>query len=55
MWPARATSPHAARELVFDKYQPRYSGSLADWRVRSLPIAVDLEEEMQRSGDGGSP
>ena len=44
-----------ARELVFDKYQPRYSGSLADWRVRSLPIVVDLEEEMQRSGDGGSP
>ena len=32
-----------ARELVFDKYQPRYSGSLADWRMRSLPVAVDLE------------
>jgi deazaflavin-dependent oxidoreductase (nitroreductase family) len=34
-----------ARTLVFDKYQPRYSGSLADWRIRSLPVAVDLTEE----------
>ena len=34
-----------ARTLVFDKYQPRYSGSLADWRVRSLPLAVDLDGE----------
>ena len=34
-----------ARELVFDKYQPRSSGSLANWRVESLPVAVDLTEE----------
>jgi hypothetical protein len=31
-----------ARELLFDKYAPTYSGDLADWRQRSLPIAVDL-------------
>ena len=34
-----------ARGLVFDKYQPRYSGSLANWRVESLPVAVDVEED----------
>jgi deazaflavin-dependent oxidoreductase (nitroreductase family) len=32
-----------ARELVFAKYAPRYRGDLSDWRDRSLPIAVDLE------------
>jgi|SRR5882724_9338394 len=31
-----------ARTLVFDKYQPRYTGGLEDWRKRALPIAVDL-------------
>ncbi len=31
-----------ARELLFEKYSPEYSGDLADWRERSLPIAVDL-------------
>ncbi len=31
-----------ARELVFEKYSPTYSGDLTEWRRRSLPIAVDL-------------
>jgi deazaflavin-dependent oxidoreductase (nitroreductase family) len=31
-----------ARELLFEKYSPGYSGDLVDWRERSLPIAVDL-------------
>jgi deazaflavin-dependent oxidoreductase (nitroreductase family) len=31
-----------ARELVFDKYQPRYDGDLIEWRQRSLPVALDL-------------
>ena len=31
-----------ARSLVFSKYQPRYDGDLADWRERSLPVAVSL-------------
>ena len=32
-----------SRELLFEKYSPGYSGDLADWRERSLPIAVDLD------------
>jgi deazaflavin-dependent oxidoreductase (nitroreductase family) len=35
-----------ARWLVFDKYQPGYGGDLADWRERSLPIAIDLVEAL---------
>ena len=31
------------RELLFAKYTPRYGGDLSDWRDRSLPIAVELE------------
>jgi deazaflavin-dependent oxidoreductase (nitroreductase family) len=31
-----------ARELLFEKYSPTYSGDLSDWRERSWPIAVDL-------------
>ena len=31
-----------ARELLFEKYSPGYSGDLDDWRQRSLPIGVDL-------------
>jgi deazaflavin-dependent oxidoreductase (nitroreductase family) len=31
-----------ARRLVYEKFQPRYSGSLDDWRERSLPVALDL-------------
>ena len=34
-----------ARRLVFEKYQPRADGDLADWRGRSLPVAVDLHPE----------
>jgi len=29
------------RTLVFDKYQPRYSGSLERWRRESLLVAID--------------
>lgn len=32
------------RTLVFDKYQPRYGGSLERWRRESLLVAVDLAE-----------
>lgn len=31
-----------ARTLVFEKYRPRYTGSLDDWRERALPVAIDL-------------
>ncbi|MGH7357538.1 MAG: nitroreductase family deazaflavin-dependent oxidoreductase [Acidimicrobiia bacterium] len=33
-----------ARELVFEKYQPRYSGSLTAWRHAALPVAIDIVE-----------
>jgi len=33
-----------ARDLVFEKYQARYDGSLRGWRHASLPVAVDLIE-----------
>jgi deazaflavin-dependent oxidoreductase (nitroreductase family) len=32
----------AARELLFTKYAPRYSGDLTGWRKSALPIAIDL-------------
>jgi hypothetical protein len=32
-----------ARRLVFEKYQPRYSGSLESWREAALPVAIDLQ------------
>ena len=31
-----------ARRLVFEKYQPRYTGDLTSWRATSLPVALDL-------------
>jgi deazaflavin-dependent oxidoreductase (nitroreductase family) len=34
-----------ARDLVFEKYAPSYSGDLTDWRRDSLPIAVDLASD----------
>ncbi len=30
------------RHLVFEKYNPGYTGDLTEWRIRSVPIAVDL-------------
>jgi deazaflavin-dependent oxidoreductase (nitroreductase family) len=40
--PSDADEATVARDLVFDKYQPRYEGSLLEWRERALPIAIDL-------------
>jgi deazaflavin-dependent oxidoreductase (nitroreductase family) len=31
-----------ARRLVYEKYQPGYTGSLDSWRERSLPVAIDI-------------
>src|SRR3712207_6041445 len=31
-----------ARQIVADKYQPRYNGDLSSWRHTALPVAVDL-------------
>jgi len=33
-----------ARRLLFEKYSPRYGGSLDDWRANALPVAVDFDE-----------
>ena len=34
-----------ARRLLVEKYTPRYSGSLSDWRRRALPVAINLGED----------
>jgi deazaflavin-dependent oxidoreductase (nitroreductase family) len=44
---ARVVDPHAAederaRTLVHDKFAPRYSGDLTEWRDRALPVAVGV-------------
>ena len=31
-----------ARRIVTDKYQPRFHDPLDDWRVRSLPVALEV-------------
>ena len=31
-----------ARRLLVEKYRPRYSGDLEDWRRTALPVAIDL-------------
>jgi hypothetical protein len=33
-----------ARRLLVEKYQPRYTGDLEEWRTTSLPVAVELPE-----------
>lgn len=34
---------HVARDLVFEKYQPRSDGDLTSWRTTALPVALELE------------
>jgi deazaflavin-dependent oxidoreductase (nitroreductase family) len=36
------TESERGRRLVFEKYQPRYSGSLERWRRESLLVALDV-------------
>ncbi len=31
-----------ARDLLFDKYEPRYSGDLVEWKGTAAVVAVDL-------------
>jgi deazaflavin-dependent oxidoreductase (nitroreductase family) len=35
------------RHLVFEKYQPRYSGSLDRWRRESLLVAIDVATDQK--------
>lgn len=37
-----APESERGRRLVFEKYQPRYSGSLERWRQESLLVAIDV-------------
>jgi deazaflavin-dependent oxidoreductase (nitroreductase family) len=45
-----AEEDELARRLVFDKYRPRDSGDLTDWRARALPVAIDLPAGTLGSG-----
>jgi deazaflavin-dependent oxidoreductase (nitroreductase family) len=36
-----------ARTLVHDKFAPRYSDDLTEWRGRALPVAIDIIEAGQ--------
>jgi deazaflavin-dependent oxidoreductase (nitroreductase family) len=38
----RGDESERGRRLVFEKYQPRYSGSLERWRRESLLVAIDV-------------
>jgi deazaflavin-dependent oxidoreductase (nitroreductase family) len=38
-----AAEQDRARRLLYDKYAPRYSGDLEDWRRTAVPVAVDLD------------
>jgi deazaflavin-dependent oxidoreductase (nitroreductase family) len=33
-----------ARRLLVEKYRPRYSGDLDEWRETSLPVAFEIPE-----------
>ena len=44
---ARVVDPESeederARTLVHDKFAPRYSDDLTEWRGRALPVAIDV-------------
>ena len=34
-----------ARRLLMEKYQPRYTGDLDEWRETSLPVTFELPED----------
>jgi deazaflavin-dependent oxidoreductase (nitroreductase family) len=37
-----AEEDELARRLLMEKYAPRYSGDLDEWRRTALPVAIDL-------------
>lgn len=39
-----ADEDRRARDVVFEKYQPRNQGELVSWRERALPVALDIDE-----------
>jgi len=44
---AESDEDERARTLVHDKFAPRYSGDLTEWRGRALPVAVDVVDVAQ--------
>jgi deazaflavin-dependent oxidoreductase (nitroreductase family) len=38
----RPEEDELARELVVEKYRPRYSGDLEDWKRSALPVVIAL-------------
>lgn len=41
-----------ARRIVYEKYAPTYSGDLTEWRMRAIPVAVDLRLEQHDPSTG---
>jgi deazaflavin-dependent oxidoreductase (nitroreductase family) len=39
---AESEEDERARTLVHDKFAPRYSDDLTEWRGRALPVAIDV-------------
>ena len=39
---AASDEEERARTLVHDKFAPRYSDDLTEWRGRALPVAIDI-------------
>jgi deazaflavin-dependent oxidoreductase (nitroreductase family) len=39
---AESDEDERARTLVHDKFAPRYSDDLTEWRGRALPVAIDV-------------
>lgn len=46
----RGDESERGRTLVFDKYQPRYRGSLERWRRESLLVAIDVTQPTKVRG-----
>jgi deazaflavin-dependent oxidoreductase (nitroreductase family) len=38
-----AAEQERARRLLYEKYAPRYSGDLENWRRTAIPVAVDFD------------
>jgi len=41
--PADGPEDGRARRMLYEKYQPGYSGDLAEWRDSALVVALDLK------------
>jgi deazaflavin-dependent oxidoreductase (nitroreductase family) len=51
---ANTDEDERARTLVHDKFAPRYSGDLTDWRGRALPVAVEVDDVVDAGADAQS-